>query len=138
MPLRRSIAPALLLATLACGGGPTAPGETEGLRAVVTTPSLALGADIPVVLRNQASAEVTVGPLGCSASLERRNPADGSWTRLASLRSCIAIVHQVPNGDSFAFDVPSPDATGRYRVAFSAQVAGRGTVEVRSNSFEVK
>lgn len=138
MPLHRVIAPALLLAALACSGGPTDAGDTDGLHAVVTTPSLALGAEIPVVLRNGASAEVTVGPLGCSASLERRHPTDGSWTLLASLRSCIAIVHQIADGDSFAFAVPSPDATGRYRVVFGAQVAGRGTVEVRSNSFDVE
>lgn len=129
---------ASLLTLLACSGGPVAPSSPDGLHAIVAAPSIALGADIPVVLRNRSPGSVTVGPLGCSADLERWNRFTGGWDRLASFRRCMAIFTHVALGTDLAFDVPSPDAAGRYRILFEARPANRDPVEVRSNEFEVQ
>lgn len=129
--------PTLFLAALACSGDPTGSGNPDGVAAVVTSPSIALGAEIPVVLQNRSTRVLTVGPLGCSAALERHDPATGEWQRLVSLRSCINHQTRVGQGSNFGFNVPSPDATGRYRVFFSASPDGGAVVDVRSNTFEV-
>ncbi len=136
--LMKAVPAALLLAALACSRSPTEPSNPRGLYAVVTTPSIALGTDIPVVLQNRSSGDITVGPLGCTAGLERGDPATGEWQRLVSFKSCIQLVMIVAEGSDFAFNVPSPDTVGRYRVLFSAQPDGGTDVEVRSNMFEVK
>lgn len=129
---------ALFLAVPACNGGPTAVGDPNNLSAVVATPSLALGAAIPVVFHNRSATEVSVGPLGCSAALERHLPESDKWQRLESLRSCIQIVTRVAAGADLAFEVPSPDATGSYRVLFGVHPVGSADVDVRSNTFEVE
>lgn len=136
--LMKAVPAALLLAVLACNGSPTEPSNPRGLYAVVTTPSLSLGADIPVILQNRSSGDIMVGPLGCSAGLERRDPATGAWQRLVSFKSCIQLMMTITEGADFAFNVPSPGTMGRYRVVLSAQPEGGADVEVRSNTFEVK
>jgi hypothetical protein len=127
------------------GGGITGPDPAPGfgrVSAVIDAPgklpSLALGEDVPVTLRNDSRDTVVVGALACVAELERYLERSDSWQRLQSLRDCISLAILVPAGGRFSFATPGPDAAGRYRVVFDAYLKSGESMSVKSNSFEVR
>ncbi len=136
-----------LVVVAACGGTPPSPSDPdggggnitwhwpEGLSAATPQSAYSRSAPIPVVFHNGSGQPVTVGALGCTAWLERRN--GDAWVPLVSTRLCIQLAVVVEQGYDLPFTVDSPGAAGSYRIAFQALLDGHQET-VRSGVFTVR
>ena len=129
--------PVFMLAVLACSGYSTLPSE-ETLRVQPASRQVIPDYDLNLTFENHSIAEVGVGQLECTSTLQRLTPS--GWVDVDAPRACPGVYVGVEPGRSATFTRRMPGISGTFRVEVKATLPGtapRPTLKVHSPSIEV-
>lgn len=129
--------PVLMLASLACGNS-TLPSE-ETLHVKPASRQVIPDYDLHLTFENRSSAEVGVGELSCTSTLQRLTP--NGWVVADEGRVCAGLLHPIPAGGDFSFSRRMPAISGTFRLEVVVILPGetpRPALRVQSPGIEVR